>query len=1111
MAFHKTSLMCAAEISIGDFLQRSQYGQDVELDLHDGKAELQGRIKTRLSLASNGSLIASNAQQLALELVRNANTSSGGYIDGVFSISLQTPPAVIDQPIQDVLDKLNLFMRIAGEAAKVHPYAKLAWDVLSAAHTIIMAQLVIDQSIVDLAKTMQDVYSFVDAIEAVPSKIRQLEDVIHRIFVQTVECAVFIREYSGHGFAGRILRETMGASTPAKVAGMAQNLVDLHGQFDTGVAVQTAIFCFRIQQDVTALLKNQTLMQLGSCGAPLSSRTGCLAGTRCDVIREIQNWAIQPSTGDHSSILWVYSMAGTGKSAVAASVATHFSEVERLGAFLCFDESCSSKSYPSTVVKALAHQLALYDGRLGALIIQAVNDDTRILSDSLPKQFDRLIVKPLESLPVIHGEGPIIVVLDGLDECGQPDGRASLLEILAYQTKALPSNLRFIITSRAVGDIREAFTMPTARIKLLDLGLACGGSTPDITVYFKSRMQEIRRKTNDLPADWPGQGSINKLVTRACGFFAWAVATSTSIDTHSPLERLKSILEDDSFGELSPPLDNLYTTALRSAGDWKDAFLLSDFRVIMIAIIASPIPLSLAAIEHSTDRPLYRPVLVTIERLGGLLMIRNHVVQPLHPSFLAFLTNRKRCGRVIWYFEPRLVQNYTFPDPNCFQRMSASLDRSICNITIPASWDADALPKDLKCACQIWADYIFFVAENPSRVMETLQQFLQIHLLHWFEAMSIIKKSEDILPMLERAAAWLKMQENSLKDKTLELLVIDAIEFARNFAADIAEHPLYVFYTALPLHPPDSIFYQTFHDSRVRPSVSVLRDHLQIAYSSDGRRYAAWNICEEDSDIVVKETATGQELLKIANNGKLRYVNSVAFSYDGSRIAARSFSHVYVWDSVAGAEAIGPLSHSTCGDWVRAEAWSTNGERLVSASLEGEMILWDTTSAESNRLSTTRLPNSFIVSVAFSSDGSQIAGCSVDGRVFVWDPLGGSIVWSIEIPGCSWPRVSFSSNDMGEYILVKWEGGAQAHDLSTGALLPPPDSLGGAIGLSRGGFMVDLLYRRIRIDMRWENDRYLEWGQRGEFFAFQTGGEYNAALGRHKWQYHVVLLPKGID
>ena len=137
-----------------------------------------------------------------------------------------------------------------------------------------MAQFAIDQSVRDLADTMQNVYSFVDAIEAVPSKIRQLEDVIRQIFVQTAECAIFIQEYSGHGFAGmrnhtlpplwhhapkvdlitgRLLRETMGASTSAKVAGMVQSFNNLRGEFDTGVAVQTAVLSFRIQEDVTTL------------------------------------------------------------------------------------------------------------------------------------------------------------------------------------------------------------------------------------------------------------------------------------------------------------------------------------------------------------------------------------------------------------------------------------------------------------------------------------------------------------------------------------------------------------------------------------------------------------------------------------------------------------------------------------------------------------------------------------------------------------------------------------------------------------------------------------------------------------------------------------------
>lgn len=55
----------------------------------------------------------------------------------------------------------------------------------------------------DLLSTMEKVYSFVDAIQTdVTEKIKVLEDVIKRIFTQTVECAIFIREYTDHGFAG---------------------------------------------------------------------------------------------------------------------------------------------------------------------------------------------------------------------------------------------------------------------------------------------------------------------------------------------------------------------------------------------------------------------------------------------------------------------------------------------------------------------------------------------------------------------------------------------------------------------------------------------------------------------------------------------------------------------------------------------------------------------------------------------------------------------------------------------------------------------------------------------------------------------------------------------
>lgn len=49
---------------------------------------------------------------------------------------------------------------------------------------------------------MEEIYSFVDIIKSVPSKLQLLEDIIAKILKQTVECAIFIREYTGHGFGG---------------------------------------------------------------------------------------------------------------------------------------------------------------------------------------------------------------------------------------------------------------------------------------------------------------------------------------------------------------------------------------------------------------------------------------------------------------------------------------------------------------------------------------------------------------------------------------------------------------------------------------------------------------------------------------------------------------------------------------------------------------------------------------------------------------------------------------------------------------------------------------------------------------------------------------------
>ena len=63
-------------------------------------------------------------------------------------------------------------------------------------------QLDRDVELVGLVNAMEDVYSFVEASESFQDKVHVLQRTIDKILKQTVECAIFIREYTGHGFGG---------------------------------------------------------------------------------------------------------------------------------------------------------------------------------------------------------------------------------------------------------------------------------------------------------------------------------------------------------------------------------------------------------------------------------------------------------------------------------------------------------------------------------------------------------------------------------------------------------------------------------------------------------------------------------------------------------------------------------------------------------------------------------------------------------------------------------------------------------------------------------------------------------------------------------------------
>ena len=122
---------------------------------------------------------------------------------------------------------------------------------------------------------------------------------------------------------------------------------------------------------------------------------------------------------------------------------------------------------------------------------------------------------------------------------------------------------------------------------------------------------------------------------------------------------------------------------------------------------------------------------------------------------------------------------------------------------------------------------------------------------------------------------------------------------------------------------------------------------------------------------------------QILHQGHTRYVTSVAFSPDGTRIVSGSEDNsVRIWDAERGMQIGGPLQGHP--DYVTSVAFSPDGKRIVSGSDDTSLRVWDA-EREVQIGSPLEGHTWYVRSVAFSPDGTRIVSGSCDRTVRVWD------------------------------------------------------------------------------------------------------------------------------
>lgn len=293
----------------------------------------------------------------------------------------------------------------------------------------------------------------------------------------------------------------------------------------------------------------------------------CLAGTRKELLGDSKHWicgsphleAPQSTLYEgmkNKKIIWLNGQAGSGKSAIANTVARMVADEQiALSCFFCKlddpDLSSPNRFFP-TLSFRIAQQNAEYREAVLALLRSPTRAD--VLTGDVNTQFKLLFRDLAESLN--KSQQAHIIVIDALDECGDsPSSRRKLATSILALTNVM-THLRIFLTSRTEQELIEIFTADN-KCYPVDIN-TLQQTDSDIRLYSATRLEELKMSLSEKELDL--------LVAKAGGLFIWCSTFFKYLEDDRNRKRvIKRILAGDDGRDSFGPLYSLYDKILESA------------------------------------------------------------------------------------------------------------------------------------------------------------------------------------------------------------------------------------------------------------------------------------------------------------------------------------------------------------------------------------------------------------------------------------------------------------------------------------------------------------------------------------------------------------------
>ncbi|KIJ42926.1 hypothetical protein M422DRAFT_170420, partial [Sphaerobolus stellatus SS14] len=695
------------------------------------------------------------------------------------------------------------------------------------------------------------------------------------------------------------------------------------------------------------------------------------------------------------------------KSAIAHSIARIFAGLGRLGSSFCFVRGDSGRRL-ELYFPTLARDLAQRDPHIKQALGRIIEDPSLRKTDDISDQFEEFICKTMSECSIL---GPILLVIDALDECGDGKARNNFLKLLSNQElmKKIPPNFRIFITSRPDLDVKAIFN----HVHILQLHEHDQEETDqDILTFVHYALL-----TNPQPTlIGINEDHCLKVTQKSEGLFQWAsvscqIVQEAAEEGQAPIYALEQVLSSGSG------LYSLYKTALNTRfKSIKDPIFNKQFKTVLglVLTVYKPLPRSALSIlwklAYGENGPTNSMDLI-LPHLASLFNGTSDTgtgVSPIHTSVRDFFTNPTHAGDFYvnindYHFKLSMALLHVLNRELCFNicQIQTSYYRNADNDALKEAIESRISPQ-LSYACQFLGAHLQYLqlsaSGDHSQILgQQLKTFVEKRLLFWLEVLGWLKRTDCALECL------LVIKQLTQFDMKLAKIARDAMNLIRMTSTVIEEATPHLYLSALTFVPQNTSFFTSFLENlnqRAKvlaglggkwPAMELtLTGHQaginSVSFSPERERVVSGS---NDQTIRIWNAHTGK-LVSGPFQGHTGRVLSVAFSPDGERVVSGSSDQtIRIWNACTGEPVSGPFHGHKYS--VSSVAFSPDGERVVSGSYDRTILIWN---AHTGELVSGPFQGhtDWVLSVAFSPDGQSVVSGSSDQTIQIWNAHTGELV-----------------------------------------------------------------------------------------------------------------------